>query len=86
MKTRGAETLVDLTLVKHHSTGAAILVSETGDRSKAVWLPNTQIEEHMTAKTEEETGNDFTRSTRPVYKPVVEVTLPEWLAVDKGLV
>ena len=32
------------TLVKHHETGKAILVSETGDKDDAFWLPYSQIE------------------------------------------
>lgn len=61
--------LVDLTLHPHAETEKALLVSENGDKSKAVWLPKTQIE--------------FEGNSRTGY---VEVTLPEWLAQDKGLI
>lgn len=36
--------LVDLTLKLHHETARAILVSDGGDRDKAVWLARSQIE------------------------------------------
>ncbi len=61
--------LVDLTLCRHAATERAIQVSETGDRSKAVWLPLSQIEVAPTAAAS-----------------IVVVTLPEWLANERGLV
>ena len=42
--------LVDLTLFEHARTTKAILVSETGDKTTAVWLPLSQIEIHKTDK------------------------------------
>lgn len=36
--------LIDLTVQLHHTTDRAILVSDDGDRDKAVWLPLSQIE------------------------------------------
>ncbi len=36
--------LVDVAVVRHAETEKAILVSETGERDKAVWLPKSQIE------------------------------------------
>lgn len=32
------------TFVKHHETAKAVLVSETGDKDDAFWLPYSQIE------------------------------------------
>lgn len=62
--------LVDITVQLHAATAKAILVSDDGDKAKAVWLPLSLIE-----------------WDRPPSKPpyIVEVTLPEWLALDKGL-
>lgn len=60
--------LVDLTMVLHHETERAILVSDDGDRRKAVWLPRSMIE--------------IERKPRGI----VVVTLPERLALDKGLI
>jgi len=60
--------LIDLTLQRHHETEKAILVSDDGDREKAVWLPKSAVEV-------EEKG-----------KSIVIVTLPEPLAIEKGLV
>lgn len=67
MSKRGS-VVVDVTVQLHHETEKAILVSDDGDRDKAVWLPRSQIE------IEEKRGG------------VVVVTLPTWLAKDKGLV
>lgn len=61
--------LVDLVLIQHHRTEKAVLVSETGDREKAIWLPLAAIEI--------ENGRGA---------GVVTVTLPERLALDKGLI
>lgn len=61
--------LIDLTLHLHAKSSKAILVSETGDAVKAVWLPVSQIE-----------------VIPGRAKSIVVVTLPEWMAVEKGLV
>jgi hypothetical protein len=60
--------LIDVTVKVHHTTERAVLVSDDGDREKAVWLPLSQVEVVMKDR------------------GVAEVTLPEWLAIDKGLV
>lgn len=60
--------LIDLTMHRHHETERAILVSDDGNREKAVWLPKSAVEV-------EEKG-----------RGVVIVTLPEPLAIEKGLV
>ena len=61
--------LVDVTLTKHAETEKAILVSATGDKADAEWLPLSQIEIETIGK-----GGVF------------EVTMPEWLAMEKGLI
>jgi hypothetical protein len=61
--------LVDLELFEHARTDRALLVSETGDKRKAVWLPLSQIEINSTGA-----------------EGIHDITLPEWLARDKGLV
>lgn len=63
-----AQRITDITVALHHETDKAVLVSNDGDREKAIWLPKSQIE------VEHKQGN------------VVVVTLPEWLAKDKGLI
>jgi hypothetical protein len=65
--------LVDLTLQRHAETKLAILVSDDGDQSKAVWLPLSQIEVAVAPGT-------------GAAKGLVLVTLPEWLATERGLV
>jgi hypothetical protein len=37
-----SKEIADLDMHWHHETEAAILVSENGDESKAVWLPKSQ--------------------------------------------
>ena len=61
--------LIDVACCQHAETDKAILVSETGERDDAVWLPKSQIE----------IENDS-------HKNFITVTLPEWLATDKGLI
>jgi hypothetical protein len=47
--------LIDLALCQHHETAAAFLVSETGERDDAVWLPKSQVE-----RAEQLKGQNFT--------------------------
>lgn len=77
----GASDLVDLDLCFHAKTGKALLVS-AGDEAKAVWLPLSQV------------GFEFIpgryhvgtlKGGRDREFAVAKVTLPEWLAVAKGL-
>lgn len=65
--------LVDLTLRLHAETRLAILVSDDGEERHAVWLPCSQVEIAPVGGT-------------GVSKNNVLVTLPSWLATDKGLV
>ena len=66
--------LVDLTVCLHHETKpgnaevGALLVSDDGDKSQAVWLPKSQV------------------AVEPASGGAIVVTLPEWLAHDKGLI
>lgn len=67
------ERLHDCDLHLHHETPDAILVSDDGDREQAVWLPKSKIEFEP-------------KPGRAKGSSVVEVTLPEWLAQEKGLI
>lgn len=60
--------LTDITVRLVQQTERAILVCDSDDLDKAVWLPKSQVE------FEEKAGD------------IVEVTLPEWLAIERGLV
>ena len=71
MSESARSNLIDVTVELHASTEKAVLVSDDGDKNKAVWLPRSQIE---IAKLPNRKG------------PIYEVTLPEWLAQDKGLI
>ncbi len=61
--------LHDITMQLHHKTDKAVLVSDDGERDNAVWLPMKHIEIEPSAE-----GRAF-----------VKVTMPEWLAIEKGL-
>ena len=74
--------LIDITVALIHSTAGAILVSDSGDEVKAKWLPKSKVEVHETGKTTQA----VLRDGQTVMLPLVEVTLPAWLAKDKGLV
>ena len=55
--------LVDVAVQKHGETERAWLVSDTGERKDAIWIPKSQAE---------------------LADGVL--TLPEWLAKEKGLI
>ena len=58
-------TLIDCAVQLHHETEKAWLVSDSGERDKAVWIPKSQAE--------------FDEADSVM-------TLPQWLAKDKGLI
>lgn len=60
--------LIDIAVKVHVETAKAWLVSDTGDKDDAVWVPKSQAE----------IGPGLT--TSPV------LTLPEWLAKEKGFI
>lgn len=60
--------LTDVTMHLHHQTANAILVSDDGDKEKAIWLPKSQVE--------------FTEPKNNI----TEVTMPTWIAKEKGLI
>lgn len=74
--------LHDLTMVLHYDTGKAVLVSDTGEESRAVFLPRSQIEVVNDGKT----GPAVNKRGETVWLPIVTVTVPEWLAKEKGLI
>jgi hypothetical protein len=71
-------------LVLHYDNEArgAILVSETGEEAKAVWLPKSEIQYELTGR---EADAKTTRG-KPLKLPTVKVEVPEWLAKDRGLI
>lgn len=64
----GKSDLIDITMQLHAETSKAVLVSDDGDKTKAIWLPLSQVEIDRKAD------------------GVVIVTMPEWLATQRGLV
>lgn len=76
-----ASDLVDITLVLHHQTDRAVLVSITGEEARAVWLPKSRIEVERTGGGIVGTRKDGAQMSLET----VVVTVPEGLAKDKGL-
>lgn len=80
----GASDLVDVTVLLHAESKkglkdqGAIRVSSDGDDDKAQWLPKSQVEFSPTGRHQ--------RCKQGYAVEVVTVTLPEWLAKDKGLI
>jgi len=68
------------TLVLHRDNArdAAINVSQTGSVAKAFWLPRAKIEF-------KQTGRFFQERIGAPKLAVVEVTVPDWLARNEGL-
>lgn len=61
---------VTVSLFLHTTTDRAILVSEGNNRLKALWLPLSQVAF--------DPGDGMAK--------VIEITMPEWLALEKGLI
>lgn len=61
---------ISITLHLHAETEKAIRVSDTGNDRDAVWLPLSQVEVEPHAH----------------HADTVEMEVPEWLAIQKGLV
>lgn len=78
----GASNLVDLDLCVHHKTEKGLLVSADGTEAKAQWLPLSQIE-FVFIDGRYQVGT--LKNGRDQEFAVAKVTLPEWLAVAKGL-
>ena len=70
---------ITLTLVLHDDTSPkSVKVSETGDDSKTILLPKSKISISATGRHTSQIGY-------PKY-PICEITMPEWLAKDRGLI
>lgn len=74
--------LMDFDMVLHYDTGRAVLVSDTGEEKRAVWLPHSAIEVFKDGKTSCAVRKDGQRTVLPV----VRITCPQWLAKEKGLI
>jgi hypothetical protein len=80
-RVNGASDLKDLELKQHARTKAGVLVSDGSANKKPQWLPLSQVEIEDTGRFECVWNDD-----RRNHAPVVIVTLPEWLAREKGLI
>lgn len=77
------ETPVELTLVLHQETDLAWLVSELGNREKAVWLAKSLVERDERVRftaTETVEGIEM-----PGERNSYDFLVPEWLANERGL-
>jgi hypothetical protein len=68
---------VTLTLIVHGDVGINAKISETDD-GRTLLLPHSQITISPTGKTTSRVGH-------PKY-PICEITMPRWLALDRGLI
>lgn len=62
---------IEVTLHADPEGAFAICVSDDGEKRNSVWLPRSQIDIH---------------NVNAVEGDVITITLPEWLAEDKGLI
>lgn len=79
----GACDLVDVEM-RHFidmDRAKAIFASKDGDREHGVWLPRSQVEIHPKG----ERVRIGTRHGIVIHQPVA-VTMPQWLAREKGLI
>jgi hypothetical protein len=76
MKRARGNDLHDFELYLHWESDLALLVSDTGIREQAVWLPKSKIEFEKIGAT----GGGADRRLASV-----KVTAPEWLLLEKGL-
>jgi hypothetical protein len=74
-------TFVDLMLAKHRQTEQDILVSHSGEEAKAVWLPLSRVE----IEDARNIAKGKLNGGQIVTLPMIVVTMPERLAMDKGL-
>jgi hypothetical protein len=74
--------LHDFDLAFHYDTGKAVLVSETGEEAKAVWLPKAHVE----IVRHDKTITGTRKNGQTAAFPLVTVTCPQWLAQEKGLI
>lgn len=75
---------IELDMVLHYDNPVrdAILASETGEESSAVWLARSQIQMNQSGKKVPAIKKDGQHT----ILPVIAVSMPEWLAKDKGLI
>lgn len=65
-------------LALHREPAVSIIVSRDGDHDAAKALPRSQISFRALP-------GKWTESSRGLKLQIVEVTMPEWLAIDRGL-
>lgn len=73
---------VEMAVTLHYDTGKAVLVSNSGEEARAVFLPKSQIEIHNDGVT----GPATRKNGQTVTLPIVCIVVPEWLAKEKGLI
>lgn len=84
----GSSDILDLKMVLHAETHpgkkdqGAILASDNGDESRAKWMPKSLVEFHKDGAMVAGTKTDGQK----IQLAACTVTLPQWLACDKGLI
>lgn len=83
----GKSDLHDFTVALHHETqvrnpdAGAVLVSNDGEEKKAVWIPKSAAEIVREGKFTQ----GHLKSGKAVKLPLIVITIPERVAVEKGL-
>ena len=72
--------LTDIDVLRHHETKDAILVSRDGLEANAVWVPKSLCEIAYGG-----VGMGKLRNGRPLKMRQLTLTLPERVAIEKGL-
>ena len=71
----GRPGLVDVAMIRHAATERAVKLSTCGDKERAIWLPLSQVEVAC------QESDEFSLTGGV---PVI-VTMPDWMARDRGL-
>lgn len=66
----GNDAKAEIKMHLHHETPKAILASDDGNESRALWFPKSMIEWERKRE----------------GRPEIDVTMPEWLAKKNGLI
>lgn len=83
----GSSDLIDLELVLHaethpgNSDKGAILISDNGDEARAKWIPKSLAQVERSGRSVPGTR----KNGQKVQLQAVTVTVPNWVATEKGL-
>lgn len=88
VKSNSRSDLIDLAMALHHETSpgqedrGAVLVSSDGEESAAKWIPKSQCQFERKGGT----VAGHRKSGQAARFPLITLTLPEWQALNHGLI